>query len=280
MTENLLAKTKIVIKSMKLISSEFTTLHEQRLLQKIRKLIVNINSACPMFKKQAPIVTWDTVKKISKALWVDTSVYRGSNISIIRKRKAAATAMVLAAKSGGRWKDVHRIRWEDIDFSSSNGIRFVQARLRLSKNNLINDFPQSLTWATTPTTPSTECPRAILKRWWRWCGCPKKGFVFSLKNKSQINGDHTIYQVKTKAKKLGLSHDTIPTKHSFRVSMCLTLKSMGVPADTINRFMNWRSESMQNYYLNLRNMRQLDAPAHKLAKLNQSEFALLQSNLF
>ena len=62
--------------------------------------------------------------------------------------------------------------------------------------------------------------------------------------------------------------------------MCLTLKSMGVPADTINRFMNWRSESMQNYYLNLRDMRQLDAPAHKLAKLNQSEFALLQSNLF
>ena len=279
MTESLLNKTKIVIKIMKLISNNFSFRHEQRLLHRIRNIIVEINTACPMFKKQAPVVTWAKVKLISKQLWADTSVDRGSNIAIIRKRKAAATAMVLAAKSGGRWIDIHRLRWEDITFTKNNNIHFVQARLRLSKNNLLNDFPQSLTWASAAKTPKDDCPRALLKRWWDWCGRPKKGFVFANKNKSAIQGNHTIYQVRRQAVKLGFRKHEIPTKHSFRITMCLTLKAMGVDSDTINRFMNWRSEMMQSYYLNVRNMRQTNGPAHKLANLSVNEVALLQNNL-
>ena len=280
MTEHLLSKTKIVIKVMKMLSNDFTMIHEQRLLQRIRNVITHINLSCPMFKKQAPVVPWNIVKSIAKALWDDVSVAHGSNISIIRKRKAAATAMILASKSGGRWIDVHRLKWEDLDFSTVDNIKFITAKLRLSKNNIINDFPQSLTWASTKDTAKEDCPRVALKQWWYWCGKPKNGFIFSNVDKTQINGNHTIYQVQRQARLLGLRKSQIPTKHSFRITMCLTLKSLGVEPDTINRFMNWRSEMMQSYYLNIRNMRKNDAPAHKLANLSQKDFDLLQNNLF
>ena len=55
MTENLLAKTKIVIKVMKLLSSEFTTIHEQRLLQRVRHVIVKINTSYNIFIRKASI---------------------------------------------------------------------------------------------------------------------------------------------------------------------------------------------------------------------------------
>ena len=280
MTENLLNKAKIVIKVMKMISNEFTLIHEQRLLQRIRNVIVHINFNCPMFKKQAPVVTWNTVKLIAKNLWNDTSIPRGSNVNTVRKRKAAATAMLLASKSGGRWIDVHRLRWEDLNFSKIDNILFIQAKLRLSKNNLINDFPQSLTWASAPGVHQSDCPKLILKRWWNWCGKPKSGLIFSTIDKKQINGNHTIYQIRRQAVKLGIKQNEIPTKHSFRITMCLTLKSMGLEPDTINRFMNWRSETMQSYYLNIRNMRKKEAPAHRIANLSQNELADIQSNLF
>ena len=183
MTERLLKKAKIVIKTMHLISNEFTVLHEQRLLQRIRSLICKINIELPMFKKQAPICAWAEAKKISEALWRDISVTSGSNVSMIRKRKAAATAIILASKTGARWIDVHRLRWEDLVFSKVDNTKFIQAKLRLSKNNIINDFPQSLTWASTTNTPPRDCPRAILKRWWKWCGCPEKGYIFSTVDK-------------------------------------------------------------------------------------------------
>lgn len=132
-TESLLRKTKIVIKVMRIISNEFNAIHEQRLLRRIRQVIVSINLAFPMFKKQAPVILWDEVKRISSSLWRDTSIGRGSCITTIRKRKAAATAMILTAKCGGRWADIHRLRWEDLDFSKSDNVRFIQARLRISK---------------------------------------------------------------------------------------------------------------------------------------------------
>lgn len=280
MTSSLLNKTKIVIKVMKMISSSFNTIHEHRLLQRIRHVIATINLSLPMFKKQAPVIAWDQVKRLSRALWNDTTVPRGSNIRVIRFRKAAATVMILAAKSGGRWIDIHRLRWEDLHFSKVDNINFIQAKIRISKNNLTNDCPQSLTWATMANQTAPECPRATLKRWWEWCGKPTQGFIFSNVDKKPIKHTKTYYQVNTKALKLGFQPKKVPTMHSFRITMVLTLKSLGVDTDTINRFMNWRSDSMQAYYLNVRNMRQEGAPAHKLAQLSQDQFALLQNNLF
>lgn len=148
------------------------------------------------------------------------------------------------------------------------------------KNNLLNDFPQAFTWAATPDNTFPNCPYATLHQWWKWCGKPSKGFIFSGPDKEQMNDDKTLYQVRAKAKKLGYSNKNLPTKHSCRISMVLTLKSMGVDTDTINRFMNWRSDTMQSYYLNVRNMRTVDAPAHKLSVLSQTEFTRLQNSLF
>ena len=111
-----------------------------------------------MEKRQAPVIPWSLAKKIANALWRDTSVSKGSNIRMIRHRKAAATVLLLAHKSGGRWIDHHRICWEDLIFSNSNGNKTVQAPLRLSKNNLCNDLPQSLTWVADATGNPTDCP--------------------------------------------------------------------------------------------------------------------------
>ena len=179
MTETLFKKTKLVIKACKMLSTNFEEAMALRIQQRIRKTIAMVNDTCHMQKRQAPVIDWDTTKKIAKKLWTDTSVRRGSSIKSIRKRKAAATALLLTATCGGRWIDIHRTHWEDLKFHIENSTRIVQAPLRFSKNNLTNNLPQTLTWASSSKALPEDCPWTIFKRWWNWCGKPTKGFIFA-----------------------------------------------------------------------------------------------------
>ena len=43
---------------------------------------------------------------------------------------------------------------------------FMQASLRISKNNLFNENPQILTWAAQRSDPINNSPIKFLKRWW------------------------------------------------------------------------------------------------------------------
>lgn len=280
MTESLLKKTNIVVKILKMTMTPYDDLIGLRIHQRIRKVIKMINETCHMAKKQAPVVDYETIKKIAKSLWEDISVPRGSNIKAIRHRKAAATALLLSHKCGTRWKDLHRIHWEDLQFSCRAGKKVVQAALRLSKNNLCNDFPQALTWAENKTTSLEDCPWKVFKRWWSWCGKPKNGPIFANRDGSAISDGITFYHVKQHStKKLRLPSHKNPTKHSGRVTTVLTLEQMNVSKRRIMRNMNWRSDQMVNYYMNRRDMQSENAPALLLSNMSPNQLKNIQKDL-
>ena len=279
MTETLFKKTNLVIKACKLLSKNFEDVMGVRIHQRIRKTIKMINQNCLMTKKQAPVIPWNITKRIANCLWRDTSVPRGSNITTIRKRKAAATILLLVATSGGRWVDAHRLKWEDLIFKDDGETKFVQAPLRFSKNNLTNNLPQALSWAKSTSSNPSDCPWTIFQRWWIWCGRPKKGFIFSDRKGNQLNGNTTIYYVQQQAKKLNLPDHHIPRKHSGRVTMILTLDKLNVNKRTIIRGMNWRTDQMINYYMNRRAMCSKGAPSHVLSKLENGQLNAIQEQL-
>ena len=280
MTETLLKKTKLVIKACKILSKNFEEAMALRIQQRIRRTINIVNSTCHMKKKQAPVIDWDTAKRIAKRLWNDTSVGRGSSVKSIRKRKAAATAFLLTTLCGGRWIDLHRIHWEDLKFHCENSKRIVQAPLRFSKNNLTNNLPQTLTWASNSHTAPEDCPWSIFKKWWYWCGKPRRGLVFSDRTGAAYkDGGPTYNQLWTAAKALNLPDSKVPRRHSGRVTFVLTLEKLNVSKRKIIRGMNWRSDQMLNYYMNRRDMRTSDAPALKIAALKPGQLSKLQSDL-
>ena len=232
-----------------------------------------------MKKKQAPAIPWSIIKRIYNQLWNDISVDRGSNINSVRLRKAAATALALSNLGGSRWVDLHRIRWEDLIFEKTGSTKFVQAPLRMSKNNICNDFPQSLTWASASDKSPDDCPWEIFKKWWLWCGKPKKGFVFANRRGHQLSGNVTIYHVQARAKKMKLPNHHIPRKHTGRVTTVLTLEQLNISKRRIMRNMNWRSDQMVNYYMNRRDMLTQQAPASVLAKTPINKIIKIQKNL-
>ena len=189
-------------------------------------------------------------------------------------------AIFLTAKSGARWIDLHRLRWEDLKFKSENGHVIVQAPLRFSKNNLTNNVPQAYQWASSNSENTDDCPWKVFKRWWYWCGKPRKGFVFSDGRGNQLCDKSTIDFVQRQAKhKLKLPKHQIPTKHSGRVTYVLTLDKLNVSKRSIIRSMNWRTDTMINYYMNTRSMCSKGAPALKLASLKDGELQSLQKDL-
>ena len=230
-------------------------------------------------KKQAPVIEWNITKKIAKSLWEDISVSRGSNITSIRNRKAAATALLLAHTSGGRWIDIHRMKWEDLKFKKTIDTMYVQAPLRFSKNNLTNNVPQALQWASSVSTDKSDCPWTIFRRWWIWCGRPTKGFVFANGAGKMLSGNSTIYHVQAHARKLNLPDHQIPRKHSGRVTMVLTLDKLNMSKRSIIRGLNWRTDTMVNYYMNTRSMCAKNAPSHRLSKLKAGQLSQLQKDL-
>ena len=279
MTETLFKKTLMVIKVCKLVSKNFNDVFAIRIQQRIRKTIMLVNQTCNMAKKQAPVIEWNITKKIAKSLWEDISVSRGSNITSIRNRKAAATALLLAHTSGGRWIDIHRMKWEDLKFKKTIDTMYVQAPLRFSKNNLTNNVPQALQWASSVSTDKSDCPWTIFRRWWIWCGRPTKGFVFANGAGKMLSGNSTIYHVQAHARKLNLPDHQIPRKHSGRVTMVLTLDKLNMSKRSIIRGLNWRTDTMVNYYMNTRSMCAKNAPSHRLSKLKAGQLSQLQKDL-
>lgn len=250
---------------------------KKRYEQRIRELIIKLNLKFKLQTKQAPFITWESAFKIANELWQDNVLGRGHRASALYKRKASSIAYLLATTSGQRWIDIMRLRWEDLMFFNTATTRGVQASLRMSKNNLCNSTPQVATWSGKPHESPTTSPVAALKRWWNFNNQPRCGYILSYPNKTPEQvGDSTIYYVQTYAEKLGL---TVPTKHSPRVSMCLTQYELGVEPGRIDRSLNWKTDRMQKHYLNVRDLRSLNAPAQKLACLSSAQIKKLQKNL-
>ena len=71
----------------------------------------------------------------------------------------------------------------------------------------------------------------------------------------------------------------IPRKHSGRVTMALTLDKLKLSKRSIIRGLNWKTDTMVNYYMNTRSMCSDGAPAHKLSNLQAGQLQHLQEDL-
>ena len=280
-TRSLRRRLYVTVKAVQTLTSDFPYILLKQLEYRVLQLIQRINNQFDFSPKQAPIISTDDAFKIAEQLWHDETRTRGTRPSSITNRKKAATVTVLATLSGSRWIDLHRIHWQDIVIQRNGVAKFLFVKLRQSKNNLCNEVPQRLFWASTLHTDPSRDPLKWLERYWRHCGCPKTGFIFGPENNSIPDhtwGSPTIAQVRRSARLLGFPEDKIPTRHSFRVTMAVTLYNLGVESSRINRFLNWKTNRMQEHYINTRDSKALGAPAHRLAVLSSRELRRLQSN--
>lgn len=278
-TKSLQRRLVVTLKALETLSSNVPYILLKRLEQKVMTVIQMVNNQFNLLTKQAPLLPMADAFRIANHLWHNESRTRGTTVNSIPTRKRAATVLVLASLSGARWIDLHRIHWNDIQFENDGVTKVMRVPLRMSKNNLCNEVPQRLFWMVSSSTTSARNPIKWLKRFWKWQGRPKSGFVFGptrhgIPNKNW--GNDTIRQIQRTAKLLGFPADKIPTKHSPRVTMAVTLYNLGVDAARINRFLNWKTGRMQEHYINTRDSQALGAPAHKLSTISASDMSAVQ----
>ena len=278
-TTSLKRRTKLTIQVMKSLS-EFPLILEKRLQNAIDKVIKNINMSFNLKTKQANFLTIPLALKLANLLWTGPTPRR---IRGEATRKKAAVALVMCAYTGSRWIDVHRLQWQDLKKSKTSTMLFITAELRLSKNNLCNEVPQRLSWARAFNDESPDNPVTWIQRLWIYQGRPKKGYMFPPPRATtpmENWGDSTLKQVRKVAQfTLLLPPTELPSKHSPRVTMAVTLFNMGISEHRLNRFMNWKTSRMQERYINTRDSRLPGAPAHQLASISGASLGRIQKHL-
>ena len=280
MTKSLRRRLLVTQKALESLMTSPPYVLINRLEQKVMTVIKMINNMFDLQTKQAPLLRTADAFRIATQLWEDNSRTQGTRPTSIPLRKKAATVLVLASLSGSRWIDLHRIHWQDLKFTNTGPTKVMWVTLRMSKNNLCNEVPQRLFWSSSSSTLDCRDPLKWLKRYWKWKGKPTSGFIFPPENKDwpdETWGNDTIGQVQRSAKLLGFPTDSLPTKHSARVTMVITLYNLGVDSARINRFLNWKTDKMQTHYINTRDAMALGAPAHRLSTLSASEMSAVQN---
>ena len=279
MAKSLKRRLLVTIRAVQTLTNHFPYLMLKKLEFRVTRIIQKISQQFNFQPKQAPLIFTNDAFRIAQHLWEDETRTRGTRQISIRNRKKAAVVTVLASLSGSRWIDLHRLRWEDIKLESTPFAKFLYIGLRMSKNNLSNEVPQRLFWAVKTDTVQARNPIFWLQRFWNYQGRPSQGFMFNPENSTIPDttwGSHTINQVRRSAKILGFPENKWPTRHSFRVTMAITLYNMGIDSHRINRFMNWKTNRMQEHYVNTRDSKSIHAPANQLASLSSHELEVMQ----
>ena len=124
-----------------------------------------------------------------------------------------------------------------------------------------------------------KCPVYWLQQYFKYKNRPTEGYIFSYPNGSVINGASTITVIQRQCEADNWPKDKLPSKHSLRIMMVLTLSGLGIPENQINRFMMWKSPEMQNYYINRRDHMLKLAPANVIAVLSDDRIAQIQQDL-
>ena len=124
-----------------------------------------------------------------------------------------------------------------------------------------------------------KCPVYWLQQYFKFKNRPKEGYIFSYPSGAPLDGSATLQVIQRKCRLDGWPEDEIPTKHSLRITMVLTLSGLGLPEAQINRFMMWKSPEMQNYYINRRDHLLKFAPANVIAVLSDERIARVQHYL-
>ena len=281
MTKSLRRRLFVTIRAVQTLSQDFPYILLKQLEFRVTRMIQRINHQFDFQPKQAPLCYTTNAVRLATHLWHDESRTRGTRPISIFYRKQAAVVTILASLSGSRWIDLHRLHWEDIKIERTPFAKFLYIGLRMTKNNLSNEVPQRLFWAVKSDTPPDRDPIAWLQKFWNFRNRPVKGFIFSPANSvipDETWGSHTINQVRRSARLLGFPENMYPTRHSFRVTMAITLYNMGIDSHRINRFLNWKTNRMQEHYINTRDQKSINAPANRLASLNFVELSCLQEN--
>ena len=112
------------------------------------------------------------------------------------------------------------------------------------------------------TVNEWECPIKVIIKFWRYCGKPTSGYMFSIRDKIP-SANVTARLFKQMAVEQGL---ILPGKHSNRISCATTLKSLGASNDKINIHLHWSSEIMHTYYTKDFLLTEHNSPANLLAK--------------
>ena len=272
----------------------FTSVHEMRLKQYVRDFTVKLHAKFCLKKKQANPLSWPDARKLALKLWTATLSTTQTRANSVLLRKAAALALMLGTATGARWADLHRLKWEDISKvntkypTTSNysyiqitleGRKYIQVHIRHSKNNPISEIPQCFTIRQRPMEDRLKCPVYWLQQYFKFKNRPTSGYIFSYPNGSPIDGANTIKLVRTQCISDNWPTHKIPTRHSLRIMMVLTLSGLGIPENQINRFMMWKSPEMQSYYINRRDHLLKLAPANIISILSDNRIDQIQRDL-
>ena len=106
----------------------------------------------------------------------------------------------------------------------------------------------------------------MLLKFWKLNGKPSSGRLFNSKMGQKIDVGVTFHQVTKMAKNLGWN--TLPTRHTFRVSMTIFLAANGMDRDRICDALGWSYEtSMIRRYLSNHLQQAKDGPAALIANV-------------
>ena len=251
MTTTIEKKFFHIVQAVRIISTQFNKMLELRLKQLVYDLIKTINTEFLMHKKQAPFITLKNAQSIAKKLWTFVPKGRGFSQKSKVLRQESAVHLLLSVGAGGRWGDVANLNWSDIrHYKKSNG-DYYQILIRRSKNNAKNDVPQCYSFRCQPSTPIFYCPIKLLRELARMRNRPTEGKIFTTTSRSRL----------TVTQKLCRSQGINFTGHSGRVSMAVTLRALGYNKDMVRTFMNWKTDVMSDYYVNIRAQMTESAPA-------------------
>ena len=159
------------------------------------------------------------------------------------------------------------------------GRKYIQIHVRHSKNNQNSELPQCFTIRQRPMHERLKCPVYWLQQYFKFRDKPTAGYIFAYPDGSQIDGSSTLDQIQIQCDRENWPKDRIPSKHSLRITMVLTLSGLNLPEAQINRFMMWRSTEMQGYYINRRDHLLNLAPANVISVLSDDRIARIQSEL-
>ena len=140
-------------------------------------------------------------------------------------------------------------------------------------------MPQCYTIRQKPMNDRLKCPVYWLQLYFKYRNRPTSGYIFAYPDGEQIQGSSTIRIIRELCTEENWPDDKIPTGHSLRIMMVLTLSGLGLPEAQINRFMMWKSNEMQHYYINRRDHLLNLAPANVIAVLSDERIARIQSDL-
>ena len=224
--------------------------------------------------KMAPIFHPQKLLELIMTLWQSHS---NNDLRLRLAKKQTALQAMMCLMTGRRWSDITRIKWDTQESIVTKNGHFIKFLIPVSKSNQIGNRVETITLKQNKQNP-TICPIHMLEKYHYWVGQPTNGFVFSCLAPKRtwvedpINPNWSTYRCKghwsneTKHECLGNTSSTLsfgylhrwaktqkwkilPTKHTFRRTCLVTVKTLGISRKLINEGFGWvpHSDMIRHY---------------------------------